>query len=368
MATVAARPTLVKARGPPATLKGRARKGVPFLNTNPASYDRTDPFAALNALRTLLAALPARLGGCAYKLAPDEHRLALHFLTLVEPFVGLAPQRRTLTRQPTEILDAIVFHLDARRDLLNLALACKRLHGVVFPRHYEYRVVRCKISRIAVWNHLAVHRGLARNIRRLEVMDERSAEPESVPSDILSTDTDLESTDDELNMHDKQARILASALTKMTALASFTWSCSHSLVEIDHIWPILLKCQTLQDVQINDNLVFAPADLSPTEDGKGKGKKRQHIVSGTRHSTHRSGLSHTATCIEDDQPPVDQVHLRRVQEPRNDAHLRDAHQLSCSRVSHHCVPPEARGGLPSTRGRRLFALRTVVNTSQPGSH
>lgn len=294
MATVVARPMLVKARSPPAPGKGRARKGVPSLNTNPSSYDRTDPFAALNALRTLLAALPARLGGCAYKLAPDEHRLALHLLTLVEPFVGLAPQRRTLTRQPTEILDAIVFHLDARRDLLNLALACKRLHGIVFPRHYEYRVVRCKISRIAVWNHLAVHRGLARNVRRLEIMDERSSEPESVPSDILSTDTDLESTDDELSMHDKQERILASALTKMTALQSFTWSCSHSPISIDHLWPTLLRCQTLRDVQINDNLVFAPADLSAAEEqedskGKGKGKKRQYIVSWTYHGTRSRG-------------------------------------------------------------------------------
>ena len=249
MATVVARPKLAKARGPSAPTgngKGRARRGVPSLDTNPSSYDRTDPFAALNALRTLLAALPARVGGCAYKLGADEHRLALHLLTLVEPFVGLAPQRRTLTRQPTEILDAIVFHLDARRDLLSLALACKRLHAVVVPRHYEYRAVRCRLSRVAVWSHLAVHRGLARNVRRLEIMDERSAEPESVPSDVRSTDTDLESTDDELGMHDKQERILASALAKMSALQSFTWSCSHAPISIDHIWPTLLRCHALK--------------------------------------------------------------------------------------------------------------------------
>ncbi|EPS96353.1 hypothetical protein FOMPIDRAFT_65707 [Fomitopsis schrenkii] len=64
--------------------------------------------------------------------------------------VRLVPQQRTLTRQPTEILDAIVFHLDMRRDLLSLALACKRLYAVVSPHHYKYRLLRCKISKIAV--------------------------------------------------------------------------------------------------------------------------------------------------------------------------------------------------------------------------
>ncbi|TFY62090.1 hypothetical protein EVJ58_g4085 [Rhodofomes roseus] len=277
--TVAARPPLAKARGPSSAGKGRARKAhLPSLNTSPSAYDRTDPFAALNVLRTLLASLPARIGGCAYKLTPEEHRLSLHLLTIVEPFVGLAPQRRTLTRQPTEILDAIVFHLDEKRDLLNLALACKRLHGIIFPRHYEYRVVRCKISRIAVWNHLAVHRGLARNVRRLEIMDERGTEPASVPSDILNTDTDLESTDDELGMHDKQERVLVSALARMTALESFVWSCGHSPISIDQVWPTLLKCQSLKNVQINDNLVFAPSELAPTEGQTSKNKRRQYVL------------------------------------------------------------------------------------------
>ncbi|KAH9932343.1 uncharacterized protein B0H18DRAFT_987658 [Fomitopsis serialis] len=279
MATVVVRPMLVKARGPSSAGKGRARKALlPSLDTNPSSYDRTDPFAALNVLRTLVASLPARIGGCAYKLTPEEHRLSLHLLTIVEPFVGLAPQRRTLTRQPTEILDAIVFHLDEKRDLLNIALACKRLHGIIFPRHFEYRVVRCKISRIAVWNHLAVHRGLARNVRRLEIMDERGTEPESVPSDILTSDTDLESTDDELGMHDKQERILVSALTRMTALESFVWSCSHSPISIDLVWPTLRKCQALKNVQINDNLVFAPSELPASEGQTSKNKRRQYVL------------------------------------------------------------------------------------------
>ncbi|RPD72603.1 hypothetical protein L226DRAFT_511753 [Lentinus tigrinus ALCF2SS1-7] len=229
------------------------------VDTNPAAYDRTDPFTALNVLRKLLSALPSRLGGCQYKLSPEEHKLTLHLLTVVEPFVGLAPcaSQRALARQPTEILDSIVFHIDAKRDLLALALSCKRLYSVVFPRHYEYRVIKCKASALSVWNHLVVHRSLARNVRRLEILDERAGEAEqAVPSGILTTDTDLESTDDELALHDKQERFVVSALARMTALQSFKWSCNHSLVAFERVWPALVKCQTVSEVEVNDNLIF----------------------------------------------------------------------------------------------------------------
>lgn len=235
--------------------KGRTRKSFQ-VDTNISSYDRTDPFLAFNVLRKLLGALPARIGGCQYKLSPEEHRLSMHLLTIVEPFVGLAPSRRTLMRQPNEILDSIVFHIDSKRDLLALALSCRRLHGVIFPRHYDYRVIRCKVSSMSVWNHLVAHRSLARNVRRLEILDERGTECEAIPMGILTSDSDLESTDDELSMHAKQERFLVSAVNRMTALQSVVWSCNHSPISIDTLWPTLLKCQSLQEVEINDNLVF----------------------------------------------------------------------------------------------------------------
>ncbi|KAH7925563.1 hypothetical protein BV22DRAFT_1088685 [Leucogyrophana mollusca] len=254
---------------PPANLKGRSSSSKapqarrsPLVDTNIHSYDRTDPFFAINVLRKLLGSLPSRIGGCQYKLSPEEHKLSLHLLTIVEPFVGLAQSRRTLTRQPTEILDAISFHIDSKRDLLSLALSCQRLYGVIFPRHYEYRVIRAKVSSISVWNHLIVNRSLAQNVRRLEVVDERSTDLVSVPSGILMTETDLESSEDELGMHTKQERFLASALTKMVALRSFFWSCNHSPISIDNIWPTLLKCQSINEVVINDNLVFSPYTLN----------------------------------------------------------------------------------------------------------
>lgn len=164
------------------------------VQTNPDSYERTDPFLAFNALLKLLGSLPYRMGGCQFKLTPEEHRLSLHLLNIVEPFVGLVPSKRTITRQPTEILDKIVFELEDRADLLSLALSCQRMHDVVFPRHFHYRVVRAKASSVRVWNHLTSNKSLARHVRVLEILDERTSSHEAVPPGILSTDTDLEAS------------------------------------------------------------------------------------------------------------------------------------------------------------------------------
>ncbi|KAI0747215.1 hypothetical protein C8Q80DRAFT_1271992 [Daedaleopsis nitida] len=262
---------------------GARKGGLHVVDTNITAYDRTDPFTALNVLRKLLSVLPSRLGGCAYKLSADEHKLALHLLGVVEPFVGLAPcaSRRALARQPTEILDAIAGHVDARRDLLALALSCKRLHAVVFPRHYHYRVIRCKASALSVWNHLIVYRSLASNVRTLEILDERAGATDVlVPPDVGTTDTDMESTDDELGLHDKQERFVLAALARMTALKTFKWSCNHSLVAFERVWPALVKCQSLMEVEANDNLIFQaiPVDDSHSDAPETHAKKRQTVL------------------------------------------------------------------------------------------
>jgi hypothetical protein len=267
----------IKTKGSKTTaLKGVRSKTLRSVDTNILSYDRTDPFTALNTLLKLLVSLPTRLGGCQFKLTPNEHALSLHLLAIVEPFVGVSESQRSFTRQPTELLDAIVSHVDSRHDLLALALSCKRLHSIVFPRHFDYRVVRAKASTLRLWNHLIVNRSLARNVRVLEVLDERATEQEALPFGIMTTDTDLESTDDELGLHVKQERYLVSALSKMTALRSFTWSCNHSPISMEQIWPMLLKCQTLNHIEINDNLLFSTRSADASE---GEQNKRPLVVS-----------------------------------------------------------------------------------------
>ncbi|KAL1941806.1 hypothetical protein VTO73DRAFT_6806 [Trametes versicolor] len=274
--------------------KPKAKASVRALHpvdTNVAAHDRTDPFAALTTLRQLLSALPARPGSAQYKLAPEEHRLAVHLLGIVEPFVqDTAPctcgctckARRTLVRLPTEILDAVAFWVDGPRDLRALAGTCRRMWEVVVPRHAEYRVVRAKASAVRVWHHLVVHRALARNVRRLEVLDERApAGREVVPAGIRLTETDLESTEDELGMHAKQERWLIRALERMTALTSVKWECGHSLVAFESVWPVLAKCGSIEEVEVHDNLVFQPTaheDASESEPEEGASAKPGQLV------------------------------------------------------------------------------------------
>ncbi|KAL0957838.1 hypothetical protein HGRIS_000023 [Hohenbuehelia grisea] len=267
----------------------RSKTKTPSIDLQAHAYNRTDPFHAFNVLLKLLSSLPSRIGGCQYKLTPEEHKLSLHLLNIVEPFVGLAPSKRTtITRQPTEILDTIVFHIDEPKDLLSLALSCRRLRDVVIPRHLDYRFIRCKLSSIRVWNHLIVHRSLARNVRRLEILDERSAKPEIIPSNILTSDTDLESTDDELGLHAKYERYLLSALGKMAALKSVLWSCNHSPITIEHLWSTLLKCKTLTTVEINDNMVFNGSRQPDDESENRKPRNRRAILPMVQDAVFRS--------------------------------------------------------------------------------
>ena len=269
---------------PPTSLASRTRSRKPqtstlsqTINTNVSAHPRTDPIGALNVLLKLFTSLPSRIGGCQYKLTQAEHALSLHLISILDPFVyhgaralvsnpvSTAPRASPfgLVDHPTEIVDAILFHVDSRKDLLNIGLGCKRLYDVVFPRHFEYRVIRCKVSSISVWNHLVHHRSLARNVRRLEILDERASSrqrnPVCVPRGILQGDTDLESTDDELSMHAKQERFLAAALVRMTGLKEFKWSCNHSPISIAHIWPtLMMRAVNLNSMDIRDNLIFSP--------------------------------------------------------------------------------------------------------------
>lgn len=300
-----------------------ARKPLAPVELNPLSYDRTDPFTALNAMRTVLAALPTRQ----LRLTVEEHALVMRLLAIVEPFVGPAPARRALTRLPTEILDAVAFCVDDKRDLLALALTCRRMYSVVFPRHYDYRIVKCKVSSLRVWNHLIVRRGLARNVRQLEVLDERSTVPETIPCDIETSDTDLESSDDELEMHAKQERYLAAALARMTALVSFTWSCSHLPISVESLWPILMKCQTLQQVTVKDNLVFSPDN---DDESSAARKKRQVVVSPDFEQVSMVCVNNAIVpCIAGREYADNQTHLRVEQKPGHVAYFYNACKLPC---------------------------------------
>ena len=95
------------------------------------------------------------------------------------------------------------------------------------------------------------------------------------------SDTDLEGTDEDEegpgDAHVRQERWLVAALGRMEALKSFRWSCSHSLVSFEGVWPALVQCADLEEVEVNDNVVFQAAEEDEEAAG-GEGKQRQVVV------------------------------------------------------------------------------------------
>ncbi|KAJ7798635.1 hypothetical protein B0H14DRAFT_2906147 [Mycena olivaceomarginata] len=290
--TMAARPespklTLTRGKGPAvkaSTLKTRQAhhaRATQVVDTKLSSYDRTDPFMAFNVLLKVLGSLPSRMGGCQYKLTPEEHKLSLHLLNIVEPLLGsrrrAGPSPASLRKFSTPSRSTSTRRRTCSRSRCR-ASACTTSS---FRGTWSIATSGCKVSSLSVWNHLMVHRSLARNVRRLEILDERAASSELlIPSDILNSDTDMDSTDDELGMHEKQERFLVGALGKMTSLHSFTWACNHSPISIDNVWPTLLKCHSLQEVDISDNLAFSKGgESTELESGSSTSSKaRRQIV------------------------------------------------------------------------------------------
>lgn len=179
--------------------------------------------------------------------------------------------RRTMTRQPNEILDMIASHIDSRRDLLALALTCQRLRDVVLPRHLEYRIIHCKLSSEKVWRHLIAHPLLAANVRRVLVMDERSRDLETIPSRVAEEE-DVHS--EGLDMHIEHQRLIVNALANMINLASFAWASNNSLITFEDVSPTLFTCEMLKEVEITDNQMFRPS-IASIDDDEGT---RDHLI------------------------------------------------------------------------------------------
>ncbi|KIK62743.1 hypothetical protein GYMLUDRAFT_990145 [Collybiopsis luxurians FD-317 M1] len=66
-------------------------------------------------------------------------------------------------------------------------------------------------------------------------------------------------------MHKKHEQYLLDALSRMSHLELFAWSCNHLPISINLLWPILLKYHTLREVEIDDNLVFSPGTNNESE-------------------------------------------------------------------------------------------------------
>jgi len=97
-------------------------KSVDGIEVDLGAYSAYEPFEALSTLRKILI----QVGHSHLTMRIDHHKLAMHLLGLIEPWVTLSPARNTLSQQPNETLDRVAFYLESQRDLLSLSLCSKR--------------------------------------------------------------------------------------------------------------------------------------------------------------------------------------------------------------------------------------------------
>ena len=225
----------------------------------------------MNALRKLLSSLSTKPGARQYKMNPEEHTLSMHLLMIVGPFVGSTPSFGNVSRLPVELLDKITFFMDSRDHVISFALTCQWIYTAVFSDHFNYRVVKAKITSVKVWRHIITNRRLAHNIRRLEIVD---AGLEMIPPNI--PDTDMENT---LDFRAKLEKLLVSAIARMQHLQEFKWSCTTSLVPIESLLPTSQKFPQLRLVDLNDNAIFSRLNnrYIEEEDGENFTKEKTSV-------------------------------------------------------------------------------------------
>lgn len=220
-------------------------------------------------------------------MSPEEHKLSMHLLMMVGPFVGSTPcpGKDKASRLPVELLDEIAFFVDSKDHVMSFALTCQWIYTAIFSAHFNHRVVKAKISSVKVWRHIIANRRLAHNIRRLEIVDERNSGLETVPPNILDVDT--QGASGTLDLRAELEKSIFSAIARMQHLQEFKWSCTTSLVPIESLPPTLQKFPQLRFVDLSDNAIFSRLnDRDIEEEDEENSTKENTAVRQFPHSDH----------------------------------------------------------------------------------
>ncbi|KAF9645308.1 hypothetical protein BDM02DRAFT_3263022 [Thelephora ganbajun] len=136
---------------------------------------------------------------CSDRVGPEEHKLsAVLPLMIVEPAA-----------------DNVAFYVDSKRNVLSLALTCQRICSVVLSRHFDHRIVKAKV---------------------FGIMGEGSPEFRTIPPEIINTNTDAKSTNDELEFPTQQGKLLVPAVARMCyVFKSFKWKAKKNEATAPHL-------------------------------------------------------------------------------------------------------------------------------------
>ncbi|KAJ7273121.1 hypothetical protein C8J57DRAFT_266599 [Mycena rebaudengoi] len=165
-----------------------------------------------------------------------------------------------LTELPLDILDPILSHIEYP-DLVSFAAVSRACKELVIPRHAEYRVLRLESNRPAVWAHLAQRPDLARNIRRVTIIESDELKNISERCPVTLVESAAHCTGRETEMSGEEAEMAASnifqALGNMHSLRSFSWlNPSGSFYDVPEyrkgILQVLRESKSLVELKIVD--------------------------------------------------------------------------------------------------------------------
>jgi hypothetical protein len=189
---------------------------------------------------------------------------------------------KSLTDQPSDILDRIYAFVESPRDILSFALTSKQVYFQVIPDHIEFRHLRCDLRRISLWKKLSELPAVASRFLSLEVIIEDGTDygyPIFPTHSSLFADRDetedvlfnwspeyWSDSDDDDGQGQQEARkvVLAkcmqafvSALQCMSGLSRFHWLVAQQQPS-SAVFAALQKCPALKDVDIFPQDVWRP--------------------------------------------------------------------------------------------------------------
>ncbi|HEV7738130.1 MAG TPA: hypothetical protein VGO47_12270 [Chlamydiales bacterium] len=132
-------------------------------------------------------------------------------------------QKVNLINLSTELVDAIVNYIDDPKDVLNSALACRRLYQVIVPCHLEFRHIRSDSRQKDLWDELIQRPILAARVRFLEIRWTHDGWMKSPSKSILPRSMGLAPIDSVVVPDTMDFTPLTAAVECMDSLIRFSW-------------------------------------------------------------------------------------------------------------------------------------------------
>ena len=171
----------------------------------------------------------------------------------------------TIHTLPFDIKDHLLCLLDSPKDLLSFSLSSKEWATLIIPNHIEYRDLRIRANRLAVWKHLATRADLSKSIRSLWLMSKENESKEIFPRTLVpsyAADTvatrrlEVEGALMGQLQNRRPLPEMVKAIKNFKYLKRFSWTASDGHGDVvEEIFDALRRCTGLTALRLGDIIV-----------------------------------------------------------------------------------------------------------------